>query len=83
MCIITKPKGENICNDIREATVATHQSGKGYEVISKITVRKLIITNGNHSGQLLMFPLMDTPAGSTRDQTVWNNVLQTDLRGEA
>ncbi|XP_053577468.1 uncharacterized protein LOC128666737 isoform X3 [Bombina bombina] len=44
----TMPRRKDICNDLREAIVAAHQSGKGYKAISKqfkvhhSTVRKII-----------------------------------------
>ena len=36
MCDITMPKRKDISNDLREAIVAAHQSGKGYKAISKL-----------------------------------------------
>ena len=48
MCVNTMPKSQDIRNDLREAIVAAHQSGKGYKAISKqfkvhhSTLRKII-----------------------------------------
>jgi len=42
------PRRKDISNDLREATVAAHQSGKGYKAISRLsgihhsTERKII-----------------------------------------
>jgi len=37
VCVNTMPRRKDISNDLREATVAARQSGKGYEVISKLS----------------------------------------------
>ena len=48
VCVNTTPRRKDISNDLREATVAAHQSGKGYKAISKLfgvhhsTERKII-----------------------------------------
>lgn len=61
MCVNTVPKRKYISNELRGATVA-HQSGKGYEAISKesevyhSTMKKKKFTNQKHSRQLPNFP---------------------------
>ena len=50
MCVNTMPWRKYFSNDFREATVAAHQSGKGYKALSKqfgihhSTERKIIHT---------------------------------------
>jgi len=56
---------KDISDDLREATVAAHQSGKGYETISKQT-----IIGGKHLRQLPVFPGAGIPASSAQGQVV-------------
>ena len=44
MCVTTMPKRTDICSDLREAVVATLQSGKGYKTnyLESIIQRKII-----------------------------------------
>ena len=71
MCVNPMPRTENISNDLREATVAAHQSGKGYKAISKlfgVLQFELSFATGKHSRQLTLFPGLDVPASSPQGQ---------------
>jgi len=64
------PRRKDISNDLGEATVAAHQSGKGYKAISKLfgvhhsRERERLFTSGKHRRQLPIYPGVDVPASS-------------------
>ena len=68
VCVNTMPRRKDISNDLREAIVAAHQSGKGYKAISIILQRERLFTSGKHSGQLSIFPGVDVPASSPQGE---------------
>ena len=59
MCVNTMPRRKDISNDLREAIVAAHQSGKGYKVISELFGK-----SGKHSRQLSIYLVLDMIARS-------------------
>jgi len=52
VCVNTVPRRKDISNDLKEAIVAAHQSGKGYKAFSIILQREILFTSGKHSRQL-------------------------------
>jgi len=70
------PRRKDISNDLREAAVAAHQSGKGYKVISKqfgvhqSTVRKIIIHVWKTFKTVANHPGVDIPGVSPQGRAV-------------
>ena len=77
VCINNMLMRKDISNDLREAIVAAHQSGKGYMVISKqfhyCTERKIF-----HKWKT--FKTVDIPASSSHGQTIQVSVSMFNIK---